>query len=112
MTLTVRGTVVAAADGNGFAAGETVPDATVSLYYVTPLSLSNQFRGSDVTDAAGTWEVYTGPPPGQSEPTCATLSIHVTRVGFLPGRLSLGEVDGCQGSGVLEGVVIELDPGT
>lgn len=107
--LLVRGTVVAAGDGEGVVEGAPVPDATVELRYSPPLDFGSVLKDQVVTAADGSWEVETGPPGGQSQPNCRTLSVSVAKGGFVSATVSLASF--CEGAGVVNDVRIELAPG-
>lgn len=105
----VSGTVVAAADGQGFTQGQALDGAQLTLRYTSPLDLSVSVRDQDQTDATGTWELQAGPPAGQSDPDCRQLTVAAVRTNFATGQLRLSSVCG-QGAGRFDGLVIELTP--
>lgn len=109
--LLFRGTVIAAVDGAGYTAGQVVEDAQMTLRYTAPLDLTTAVRDTDITDAAGSWELESGPPPGQRDPNCDPLIIAVVRVGFETEQMRLASLCG-QGAGTFENIEIGLTPAT
>lgn len=106
--LTVNGTVVAAAAGAGYTAGQAVDGAEVTLRYTPPLQPSSTVRDTDATNASGEFSVRTGPPSGQIEPNCSTLNVSVVKAGFQTATLRLTSL--CEGAGELNDVVIQFTP--
>lgn len=107
--LIVRGTVVAAADGGGYVQGQPIDDAQMTLRYTAPLTLSVTVRDDDITDANGAYELRSGPPPGQTDPDCATLSVIALKPGFNTETVRLSGFCG-QGAATVENIVIEVTP--
>ena len=103
------GTAVAAADGQGFTQGQAVDDVQLTLRYTSPLDLSVSVRDQDRTDATGTWELQSGPPPGQTDPDCRQLTIAAVRPNFATTQLRMSTVCG-QGAGRFDNIVIEMVP--
>ena len=108
-TLLFRGTVIAAVDGAGYTAGQVVEDAQMTLRYTAPLDLTVAVRDTDISDATGSWELQSGPPPGQRDPDCDPLTIAVVRVGFETEQMRLATLCG-QGAGTFENIEIGLTP--
>lgn len=107
--LIVRGTVVAAADGAGFVQGQPIDNVQMTLRYTAPLTLSVAVRDDDLTDVAGAYELRSGPPPGQLDPDCNTLTVVALKTGFNTEQVRLSSSCG-QGSATVEDLVIELTP--
>lgn len=105
----VRGTVVAASDGGGFVQGQLIDNVQMTLRYTAPLTLSVSVRDDGLSDANGAWELVSGPPPGQSDPDCSTLTVIGVKSGFSTTQLRLQGLCG-QGAGLLEDVVLEMTP--
>ena len=105
----VRGTVVAASDGGGFVQGQVIDNVQMTLRYTAPLTLSASVRDDGLSDANGAWELASGPPPGQFDPDCDTLSVIGVKSGFVTAQMRLASLCG-QGAGVVENVVIEMTP--
>lgn len=107
--LFVSGTVVAASAGSGYAAGQGIDGAQVSLRYQPPLEPSSEIFDSDIADVNGAWSMQTGPPRGQQDPNCTTLSVSAIRVGFTGAVVPLGSLCGI-GPGEVTNVEIALSP--
>lgn len=107
--LVVNGTVVSASDGGGYTAGQPIEGADVQLRYRSPLELTPIRVDGDVTTSSGSFRVETGPPPGNFEPLCSTLTLAVIKVGFTAAT-SVQLSQWCDGAGEVDGVVIELQP--
>ena len=107
--LVIHGTVVAASDGGGYTEGQPIEGADVQLRYRSPLELTPVRVDSDISSSLGAFRVETGPPPGNAEPHCSTLTLAVIRVGFTSAT-SVRLDQWCEGAGVVEGIVIELEP--
>ena len=103
------GTVVAGADGAGYTQGQAIDGALITLRYQPPLEPSSQIRDTDESDASGAWSVQSGPPRGQADPDCATLSISVVKAGFLSATVRLSSFCGT-GPDRVTGVEVELTP--
>lgn len=107
--LVVSGTVIAATDGQGYVQGQAVDNAQMTLRYTAPLTLSVAVRDDGITDANGAWQLRSGPPPGQTDPDCATLSVIAVKSGFMTTTQRLSSLCG-QGGGTVENIVLELTP--
>ncbi len=107
--LFLSGTVVAASDGSGFAAGQGIDGAQVTLRYQPPLDLGSQIFDTDVSDLSGGWAVQTVPPRGQREPDCSTLSVSAVRAGFSSTTVRLSSFCGV-GADDVTGIEIALTP--
>ncbi len=105
----LHGTVVAASDGQGYTAGQAIDGAQMTLRYTAPLDLTVETRDSDQSDSSGAWTLMSGPPRGQTDPDCRTLTVLAVRVGFETARLPLSSTCGI-GADVVSGVVIEMTP--
>jgi len=106
---TVTGTVVAASDGSGYTAGQALDGAEVTLRYTPPLSPGSSIRDTNTADAAGAYIVMSGPPQGQNDPDCSTLSIVTVKAGFASETVRLTGLCGV-GPGTLDDLVIEMTP--
>lgn len=106
---TVTGTVVAASDGGGYTAGQAIDGAAVTLRYTPPLGSDSSIRDTDTTDGAGAYVVRGGPPRGQTDPDCSTLSVVTVKVGFASAEVRLSGLCGA-GPGELNDLVIEMTP--
>lgn len=108
-TLVLSGTVVAASDGGGFTAGQPIEGAEVQLRYRRPLELTSRIVDIDITTSAGAFSVEAFPQSGNNEPDCFTLTLAILRVGFTAAT-SVRVDQWCEGAGVVEGVVVDLEP--
>jgi len=106
---TVTGTVVAASAGGGYAAGQAIDGAEVTLRYTPPISPGSSIRDTDITDGTGAYTVMSGPPEGQTDPDCSTLSVVTVKAGFASATVRLTALCGA-GPGELSDLVIELTP--